>query len=129
MILSGDIHSGHEPHKIENTLFYNSGSLTRLNIKDRNRSPKIALLEFDKRAINLIEYELKNYQKDVFNYTELQNAIEEETTNQDDSKFFDEILALEQESADLSDLIQKAAKQKKISSEVLEYISQKIASV
>lgn len=130
LVLSGDIHSGHPLHTIGQTSFYNPGSLTRMSIKDRNRSPKVALIVSNGNTLSVEEILLKSAVANVFNFNELHTEAQlEESNTHGDEKFFEEIMALEEETADLTDLVQKIARQKKIRSEVVDYISQKMASI
>lgn len=124
LILSGDIHGGHEPHKIKNTTFYNPASLSRMTIKDRNRIPKIGFIEAGKEVEEIF---LKNFEKNCFNLDSLNDNKQEETVL--DDKFFDEILSLEQESANLKDLISKVALKNAIPDDVLNYINQVMARI
>lgn len=124
LILSGDIHSGHELHRIDNTDFYNPGSLTRMSIKDKKRIPKIALIEFGKE---IEEIYLNEIEKEPFYESILEETLEVVSIGND--KFFEEISNLEQESANLKDLISKIAIRDGLSKETFHYISSILARV
>ena len=126
LILSGDIHSGHEIHTIDGTTFYNPGAITRLKINDKSRKPAIALIESGEK-IKIKEIQL-TVKQDVWNINPLEELEGVETTATGD-KFFDEIAELEAESVDLMDLLQKFGIQKQIKPEILDYISSKMARV
>lgn len=128
LILSGDIHSGHEIHNIDGTTFYNPGCITRLKVNDKNRTPSFALIESGSK-IKIEEIALKSVKQDVWTINPLEELENSQSRNEVGDKFFDEISELEADSVDLADLIRKFAAQKKINREIVDYINSKMVRV
>lgn len=129
LVLSGDLHSGFPVHWVGKTILANPGSIGRPNRKDMQRMPKVLIIEgHPKKEIYIREILLKNAQPfdtifkagvlDEFGEGALSGTI-------DTSKFVSSVEGIQNEPADIFELIEQRGQQGAVSKEVLDYLLSK----
>jgi DNA repair exonuclease SbcCD nuclease subunit len=124
MVLSGDLHDGYDLHEVDGMWFCNPGSIARQAISDIKRLPRYAMIEAspgDIPIIDIRDVKCAKVGEDVFD--ESVTEIVRQRDDFDPTAFINEVEEFEIESADVHELIQKVGKAKRISKEILEYIS------
>jgi predicted phosphodiesterase len=129
LIVSGDLHDGYQPHKVDDTWFVNPGSLARRATSDAWRSPQVAIISIEKGKDPIIEIrKLKCGRAGSEVFGESIAEIAREGTA-DANLFASELLQFEAESTDVHDLVQKAGNKAGLSQRVLKYLASKRLSV
>jgi DNA repair exonuclease SbcCD nuclease subunit len=127
VVLSGDLHTGFEPHEVKGKWFCNPGALARRAIDEADRVPRVAVIEVGKGSIPVFDLRTLDSVKpgaEVFG----QNIIEVLSQNRagfDPTKFVENIEAFETESVDIYELVQKVGTAKGIRQPVLDYLRSK----
>jgi len=121
LVLSGHIHSGWEqPITINNTTFFNPGSIARLEKSKLQRIPRVLIIEiYEKHEFIIKSVELESA---LLNPFKEDNVIDvfEEITSQDISKLLEFIESTDIEITDVKQLLNEFAKKEKYSSVILE---------
>jgi len=128
-VVFGDYHLGMKPSGDDKTLVWSPGALARLAINEKGRKVKVGILTaVPGKPVEVEEIELKSALsgEEVFG-TSILEGVREQPEMVDASGFVQRIRELEAESTDVFDMIEKAAKQKGIRKEVIDYILKKRA--
>lgn len=124
LVLSGDLHSGFEQTEIENTVYYNPGSLARTSRE--KRKPKAAVIEMtpfmNEWSINIKEFFPKC---EEFPFPEAETADITVSDQQDSEEYIEAFEKFKAESTDIIERLEQVGKHHNIDSEVLEYIKSK----
>jgi len=125
IVLSGDLHTGYDPHTIDGTLFANPGSLCRKTKADKDRDPRVLLFEMKKgkTRAKFIDLKCAGDSEKVFRKSIIDDVYEKPEF--DITGFAENVNDLEAESVDIFDVITKTAKVNKIDKKVLNYILSK----
>lgn len=124
LILSGDLHSGFDIHKIGKTKFCNPGSIGRLAINDSYRMPQVAIVELeDDIDIEYIPLQTAAKGDDVFGKEFIEGI--RNAASFDSMSFVKQLESLEKEVVDVYDLIWKTGIAEGISRSVLDYLMTK----
>ena len=125
LIVSGDLHCGYPTHQVDGTWFCNPGSLARRATSDAYRFPQMAIISIEKGKAPDIEIRRLTCAKEGSEVFGESIAEVARSNDVDATKFADELLQFESESADVHDLVQKAGKASGLREEVLTYLGTK----
>ena len=129
LIVSGDLHDGYQPHKVDDTWFVNPGSLARRSTADAGRWPQVAIISIEKGKEPVIELrKLKCGRAGTEVFGESIAEVAREGTG-DANAFANELLQFEAEATDVHDLVQKAGNKAGMRPEVLKYLASKRVAV
>ena len=125
IILSGDLHTGYEPHTIDGTLYANPGSLCRKTKADKDRDPQVLLFEVlnGKKRSKIIKLKSAEPSAEVFRTSIIDELYEKPEF--DITGFAENVNKLESESVDIFDIIVNSSKKSSVRKEVIEYIMTK----
>ena len=123
IVLSGDLHCGYEKQVVNDTLFYNCGSMCRRNISEKKKKPKFAIFNIDENGLDFKEYE---YQcagdgEEVFSKLEFHEINESSEFNSD--VYINEMSEIDNDSVDVFDMVKQVGEKNGINPKVLEKIA------
>jgi DNA repair exonuclease SbcCD nuclease subunit len=121
LVLSGHIHSGWDkPIKINNTTFFNPGSIARLEKSKLQRIPRVLIIEvYDKKLFAIKDIPLQSALLNPFKEDDIKESFEE-ATPQDITKLLEFIEATDIEITDIKKLLSEFSKKENYSNTVLE---------
>jgi len=129
VVMSGDLHSGFDPHEHDGVWFVNPGSLARQSIDEVGRMPRVAIVDlYPKREPKILYSPLRCAGKGEDVFGESAAEVARSGIDKDDfdpSAVVEGLEQLEAESVDVHDLVQKVGQQKQIRPEVLAYLDAK----
>lgn len=129
-VIFGDFHFGMRPYYDENeTLVWSPGALARQAINEKTRVVRVGVVEVNLgKRVEVEEIQLNNVRSgdEVFAKTLLEE-IRERPEMVDTSEFVQSIRELEATSEDIFDMLEKAAKKRKVRKPVINYILAKRA--
>ena len=130
IVLSGDLHMGFAPHKVEDCWFVNPGSLARRTTSEASRAPKMVIVEIEKGKDPKIELRRIKDARDgseIFgeNVAELIRKREDRDLEVDATQFSKDMMDLEAESVDIHELVKKAGESAGVKSSVMNYLQEK----
>jgi len=111
---------------INNTRFINSGSLCRLSITERNHKPSIAIIDTEKRSVEIIELKSTKNAEDIFDFSKVDGKKE---FNADIEKFVKSIESAEFQSTNIKDTVMYIGKENKVDKKVVDLIINKIGEL
>ena len=126
LVVSGDLHTGYEPHEVDGTWFCNPGSLCRRTTADAGRWPQVALIDIEKGSVPVID--IRRLECGKPGEEVLGKSIAEIVKVREDSEgsaFAEELLQFEAQSVDIHQLIQKAGASRDIPKPVMDYLATK----
>ena len=125
-IIFGDYHAGMDIYTDGKTLVWSPGSMARLAINETERKLKVGVLTaIPGQPVAVEEFPLQSAKpaSEVLSTTFLESVREH--AGMDAGKFIEQIMSIESESVDIFDLVEKAASQKGVKKEVINYILSK----
>ena len=129
LVVSGDLHTGYEPHEANGCWFCNPGSMARRTTADADRWPQVAIVDVDKNEIPVIEYVRLKVSKagdEVFGESIAEVARAAVEFDADD--FTKELMEFEAESVDVHELVQRIGRAREpepVPEPVLRYLASK----
>jgi hypothetical protein len=128
LVVTGDLHSGYEPHQVDGTWFVNPGAVARQTAPEINRIPKYAIIDVlgpSECKVREVVIECAIRGDDVF--IETIAEVARKNDGFDPTKFIDNIEKFEAESVDVHQLVQNVGKSEGVDDKVLSYLNEKSA--
>jgi len=127
LVLSGDLHDGYEPHKVEDTWFCNPGSMARRATSDGHRMPQFAIIDVDgprdEPVIRLERLNCAKVAEEIFSEDIVELVRKRDDFDAED--LVEGMQAFEVDAEDVHDLIQTVGRTEKVEKSILDYLATK----
>ena len=120
VVLSGDLHCGYPQTRVNNTVFYNPGSLARTSREER--LPKCCIVELSDGDVAIQEFLPECEQ---FPFPEKEEEIKVDEKKQDSEEYIEAFEKFKSETKDIFERLEKVGNEFGVDKKILEYIKSK----